>query len=250
MRPSLSRLAPAGALLVAALALGGCASLPPLDGRTSSTALTETADTRLGKAVSAADRDREDESGIYAAPAGKGRLCRPGRARARRGALARRAVLHLAYRHHRVPPARGALECRRARRARADAARRQRHQGAGPGPRRFRCAPQHRGSPLQPVPEPRLQTARLHHPFQAAEPPDAQQVLHRGHAAHDRGGSQRRRRVLRRRRGDALRGPRRGGGGADRGRSRRRHSTSIGTATPRIRPTGSWASRRRMASRT
>ena len=150
--------------------------------------LTETADTKLGQAVSAADRDREDESGIYALPAGKGRLCRTGRPRARGGALARRAVLHLACRQHRVPPARGALECRRARRARADAARRQRHQGVGPDPRRLRCAPQHRGSPLQPVPEPRLQTARLPHPFQAAEPSDAQQVLHRGHADHDRGG--------------------------------------------------------------
>lgn len=63
--------APAGALLVAALALGGCASLPPLDGRIPSTALTETADTSLGKAVTAADRDREDESGIYPLPQGR-----------------------------------------------------------------------------------------------------------------------------------------------------------------------------------
>ena len=61
----------AAVFLVAALALGGCASLPPLDGRTPSTALTGTADTTLGKAVSAADPGREDQSGIYALPHGK-----------------------------------------------------------------------------------------------------------------------------------------------------------------------------------
>ena len=71
MRPSLSRLAPAGALVVAALALSGCASLPPLDGRISSTALTETADTKLGQAVTAAERERKDESGIYPLPQGR-----------------------------------------------------------------------------------------------------------------------------------------------------------------------------------
>ena len=59
------------ALLVGALALSGCASLPPLDGRTPSTALTETADTTLGKAVRAENRDREDRSGIHALPQGK-----------------------------------------------------------------------------------------------------------------------------------------------------------------------------------
>ena len=63
--------APSAALLVAAMALGGCASLPPLEPRTPSTALTETADTSLGKAVSAAGRDREDQSGIYALPEGR-----------------------------------------------------------------------------------------------------------------------------------------------------------------------------------
>ncbi len=71
MRPLSLRAAPAGALLVAALAVGGCASLPPLDGRTPSTALTETADTKLGRAVTAADRDREDESGIYVLQQGR-----------------------------------------------------------------------------------------------------------------------------------------------------------------------------------
>ncbi len=79
MGRSLSRAAPAGtllvaaraALLLAALTLSGCASLPPLDGRIPSTALTETADTRLGQAVTAADHSPKDESGIYALPQGR-----------------------------------------------------------------------------------------------------------------------------------------------------------------------------------
>ena len=59
------------ALLLVALVSGGCASLPPLEPRTPSTALTETADTSLGKAVRAADPNREGESGIYALPQGR-----------------------------------------------------------------------------------------------------------------------------------------------------------------------------------
>ena len=66
-----SKAALSSTFLVAALALGGCATLPPLEPRTASTALAETADTSLGKAVSAADRDREDENGIYALPQGR-----------------------------------------------------------------------------------------------------------------------------------------------------------------------------------
>jgi cardiolipin synthase C len=69
--PAATTAAPSAVLLVVSLALSGCASLPPLDGRTASTALAATADTRLGSAVSAAARDREDESGIYALPQGK-----------------------------------------------------------------------------------------------------------------------------------------------------------------------------------
>jgi len=60
------------AIFVAALAAIGCASLPSLDGRAPSTALTETADTTLGKAVRAADpgQPKEGQSGIYALPQG------------------------------------------------------------------------------------------------------------------------------------------------------------------------------------
>jgi putative cardiolipin synthase len=68
---TVTTVAPSAVLLAVSLGLSGCASLPPLDGRTASTALAATADTRLGGAVSAAARDREDESGIYALPLGK-----------------------------------------------------------------------------------------------------------------------------------------------------------------------------------
>ena len=51
------------ALLVAALGVAGCASLPPLDGRVASTAITDTAGTRLGKAVAEAPRARPGQSG-------------------------------------------------------------------------------------------------------------------------------------------------------------------------------------------
>jgi putative cardiolipin synthase len=46
-----------------AFLLCGCAGLPSLDGRVASTAITDTADTRLGKAAQAAPNP--DESGIY-----------------------------------------------------------------------------------------------------------------------------------------------------------------------------------------
>jgi putative cardiolipin synthase len=71
MRAPLRRTAFASAVVAAALALTGCASLPTQDGRSPSAALTETADTTLGKAVSAADGDHEGRSGIYALPQGR-----------------------------------------------------------------------------------------------------------------------------------------------------------------------------------
>jgi putative cardiolipin synthase len=53
------------AWVVSALFLGGCASLPPLNGRVTSTAITDTADTRLGQAVREAAAAKPDQSGIY-----------------------------------------------------------------------------------------------------------------------------------------------------------------------------------------
>ena len=50
-------------VLVAALGIGGCASLPPLDGRIASTAITDTAGTRLGRAVEQAPEGRPEQSG-------------------------------------------------------------------------------------------------------------------------------------------------------------------------------------------
>jgi putative cardiolipin synthase len=55
----------AALLLAVACALAGCSSLPKLDGRMTTTALTDTADTRLGRAVHAAATAHPDKSGIF-----------------------------------------------------------------------------------------------------------------------------------------------------------------------------------------
>jgi putative cardiolipin synthase len=62
--PNLKKLSVAVSLL--ALLLVGCSSLPALEGREASSALTETADTRLGKGVQAEISSRPELSGIYA----------------------------------------------------------------------------------------------------------------------------------------------------------------------------------------
>jgi putative cardiolipin synthase len=49
--------------LAAALAAVGCASLPPPEGRIGSTAISDTADTRLGRAIAEAPRARPGQSG-------------------------------------------------------------------------------------------------------------------------------------------------------------------------------------------
>jgi phosphatidylserine/phosphatidylglycerophosphate/cardiolipin synthase-like enzyme len=49
--------------ILGALAIEGCASLPPVDTRVASTALTDTDDTRLGRAIAEAPRARTGESG-------------------------------------------------------------------------------------------------------------------------------------------------------------------------------------------
>ncbi|HSD73950.1 MAG TPA: phospholipase D-like domain-containing protein [Steroidobacteraceae bacterium] len=53
-------------LAVVTLLFAGCASLPKLDARTASTALTDTADTPLGRYVQTANTADPDKSGIYA----------------------------------------------------------------------------------------------------------------------------------------------------------------------------------------
>ena len=60
----------AALLLVVALAalVGGCASLPPLDGRVATHALVDTSETRLGRAVADAVRAHPGKSGVYALP--------------------------------------------------------------------------------------------------------------------------------------------------------------------------------------
>lgn len=58
------------ALFVAALAalMGGCANLPPLEGRSETTALADTASTRLGRAVAADVAAHPGKSGVHAVP--------------------------------------------------------------------------------------------------------------------------------------------------------------------------------------
>jgi len=62
----LGRASLAGALICSVLGLlGGCAGLPKLEGRVASAALTDTADTRLGRGVQAAAAQHPGRSGIY-----------------------------------------------------------------------------------------------------------------------------------------------------------------------------------------
>ncbi|HEX7385082.1 MAG TPA: phospholipase D family protein [Burkholderiaceae bacterium] len=60
-----------GALLLAAALLAGCASLPPLDERSVSSAFTDTADTRLGHAVQPAAQAHPGSSGVLALADGR-----------------------------------------------------------------------------------------------------------------------------------------------------------------------------------
>ena len=55
-------------LLALVAVLAGCASLPPLDRRTPSSATTDTADTRLGRAVAQAAAAHASQSGVHAIP--------------------------------------------------------------------------------------------------------------------------------------------------------------------------------------
>jgi putative cardiolipin synthase len=58
------------ALAVLAALLGGCASLPPLEGRTPTTAFADTADTRLGRAVAADVAAHPGKTGVHPLPEG------------------------------------------------------------------------------------------------------------------------------------------------------------------------------------
>lgn len=58
-------------VLLAATLLAGCASLPPLAGRTASTAITDTASTRLGLAIAPLVAEHPGKSGVYALADGR-----------------------------------------------------------------------------------------------------------------------------------------------------------------------------------
>ena len=175
---------------------------------------------------------------MAARPARCIRRARP--ARRRRRKVARRAVLHLAWRPGRLPAVRGALAGGRAGRARAPAARRPQHEGARSHHRRARRASEHRGAPLQPARQSRRPRAQLPDRLHAREPAHAQQVVHRRQPGDDRRRTQHRQRVLRRRQ-PASRSPTWTCSPWDRRCARCRRS-SISTGTAR-RPT-----RRRVSS--
>ena len=120
-------------------------------------------------------------------------------ARRRRGALARRAVLHLARRPYRLSPVRGAVAGGRARGAGSPAAGRQQYRRARCNHRRARCSPEHRSAPVQPAGASHGALDELCDRLPAPESPHAQQVAHGRQSGDGRRRAQHRRRVLRRR---------------------------------------------------
>ena len=155
-----------------------------------------------GRAASGADRNRADRRW-------------PGRPRhalrdaSRRHPVARHPDLHLACGQQRHAALRRGPAGGGARRARAPAARRREHAGAGSDLRAARCAAQHPAQALQPVHEPGLARARLPRRLPSPQPAHAQQVVHGRQPGGDRRRPQHRRRVLRGGRGAGLRRHRR-----------------------------------------
>ena len=120
----------AAILLVACLALAaaaGCASLPQTVQRTPTHAYTDTADTRLGRAIGPLAASNAGKTGVLRAAERPRCLRRTRAAGPRRRAQPRRAVLHLEPRHERRAAGAGAVGGSRARRARAHAAGRRQH---------------------------------------------------------------------------------------------------------------------------
>ena len=92
----MSRITALAAIALAALTTS-CATLPPPEGRINTTALTDTADTRLGRAVAAGVADNPGKSGIHPLSQGTRRICGARSSGSARGKVARCSVLHLAW---------------------------------------------------------------------------------------------------------------------------------------------------------
>ena len=234
-------------LVAVAVVVTGCATLPPPKDRVETTALTDTAGTRLGRAVAPGVAANPGKTGhpCAARPPRRVRRARP--ARRRRRKVARRAVLHLERRPRRLPAVPGALAGGRAGGARAPAARRPEHEGARSHDRRARRASEHRGAPLQPGRHSRQPRAQLRDRLHPREPAHAQQVVHRRQPGDGRRRTQHRRRVLRRRQ-PGSRSPTWTCSPWDRRCPRcRRSSISTGTARPPTRRRVSSVRQRRTA---
>ena len=204
----MSRILVFAATALAAL-IAGCASLPPLEGRTETTALADTAGTRIGRAVTPDVAANPGKTGIHALPerhdAFAARVLLAAAADKsldvqyyiwhgdQVGYLLFEALWQAAERGVRV---RLLLDDHNTRRARPD-------------DRRARRASEHRGAPLQPVRAARRPRAQFPDRLHARQPAHAQQVVHRRQPGEHRRRTQHRQRVLRRGRRRRLRRPRR-----------------------------------------
>ena len=246
MSPHRSSIAPAW-LLAIAVGIAGCAPLPPLDGRTASYALQDTATTPLGQAVAPEAARHPGLTGIE--PIADGRVALGMRLALLRaatrsidiqtfiwhadnsGTLLYEEVLRAAERGVRVRLLLDDVNMR----------------GPGSGLRPARRRAQHPAQALQPVHEPRLARARLPRRLRAPEPAHAQQVVHGRQPGGDRRRPQPRRRVLRGRRGGRASPTSTSSPSARRCGRSRPSSTSTGTAARPIRRGSSSIASRRSA---
>ena len=203
------------AVLVAFAALvAGCATLPPPKDRVETTALTDTAGTRLGRAIAPGVAANPGKTGIHALPdprdAFAARVLLAGAAEKSLdvqyyiwhgdhvGYLLFEALWQAAERGVRVRLLLDDLNTK----------------GLDPTHRHARRASEHRGAPLQPGRQSRQPRAQLRDRLLAREPAHAQQVVHRRQPGDGRRRTQHRRRVLRRRGRRHVRRPRRARRGA------------------------------------
>ena len=181
--------------------LAGCGSLPTNVGKTDTAALRAQSPTaRWSRSLEVSSPSPEL---IRRPPAAARRLFarHPDPARAARDDLARRPVLRVPERPHRAPAAAQRARCEPARRARPPSGRRPLHVASDPLLLGLACLPERRGAALQPVLlQPRRPAGQVHGVdlrLRPAQPPHAQQALHRRRRDGSGGRTQYRRRILR-----------------------------------------------------
>ena len=207
MRPALparrrgpvARLA-AAALIAVATVLAGCGSLPTNVGKTDTLALPPNPDSPLVK-IARVSSPSPEQTGVRLLPLGAYSLDTRIQLAQRASTLARRPVLRARERPDRPAADEGPARRERARRARPPPRRRPLHDPFRRAAARPGVVPQRRGAPLQPVLLQPLGRRRrpLHGVdlrLRPAQPPHAQQALHRRRRDGGGGRSQHRRRVL------------------------------------------------------